>query len=64
MRGEILSYDPTTGDGLISGDDLQRYAFTSTAAGLEPGRRVDFVVQDDQALSLMVLRDGPLAPAV
>ncbi|WP_181669095.1 DUF805 domain-containing protein [Brevundimonas vesicularis] len=64
MRGEILSYDPTTGDGLISGDDLQRYAFTSTAAGLEPGRRVDFVVQDDQALSLMVLRDGPLPPPV
>ncbi|GAW41253.1 Inner membrane protein YhaH [Brevundimonas sp. SH203] len=64
MRGEILSYDPATGDGLISGDDLQRYAFTSAAAGLEPGRRVDFVVQDDQALSLMVLRDGPLPPAV
>lgn len=64
MRGEILSYDTTTGEGLISGDDLQRYVFTSTAAGLEPGRRVDFVVQDDRALSLMVLRDGPLPPAV
>lgn len=64
MRGEILSYDPTTGDGLISGDDLRRYAFTSTAAGLEPGRRVDFVVQDDQALSLMVLREGLLTPTL
>ncbi|MET3835905.1 uncharacterized membrane protein YhaH (DUF805 family) [Brevundimonas sp. UYEF29] len=64
MRGEILSYDPMTGEGLISGDDLQRYVFTSAAAGLEPGRRVDFVVQDAQALSLMVLRDGPLGPAL
>lgn len=64
MRGEILSYDPVTGDGLISGDDLQRYAFTSTTAGLEPGRRVDFVVEEDRALSLMVLRDGPLPTAV
>ncbi|WP_426018205.1 DUF805 domain-containing protein [Brevundimonas sp. DWR2-3-1b1] len=64
MRGEILSYDPLTGEGLISGDDLQRYAFTSTTAGLEPGRRVDFVVEEDRALSLMVLRDGPLPTAV
>jgi uncharacterized membrane protein YhaH (DUF805 family) len=64
LRGEILSYDPMTGDGLISGDDLRRYAFTSTTAGLDPGRRVDFVVQDDRALSLMVLRDAPLPTAV
>ena len=64
MRGEILSYDPMTGDGLISGDDLLRYAFTSTTADLEPGRRVDFVVQDDRAVSLMVLREGPLPPVI
>jgi len=64
LRGEILSYDPLTGDGLISGDDLLRYAFTSTTADLEPGRRVDFVVQDDRAVSLMVLREGPLPPAL
>nr|WP_316628990.1 DUF805 domain-containing protein [uncultured Brevundimonas sp.] len=64
LRGEILSYDPVTGDGLVSGDDLQRYGFTSTAAGLEPGRRVDFVVQDDQAVSLMTLRDGVPPPVV
>jgi hypothetical protein len=55
LRGEILSYDPTTGDGLISGDDLQRYAFTSTAAGLEPGRRVDFVVEGKYARDIITL---------
>ncbi|WP_336970458.1 DUF805 domain-containing protein [Brevundimonas aurantiaca] len=55
LRGEILSYEPTTGEGLISGDDLQRYAFTSTAAGLEPGRRVDFVVEGKYARDIITL---------
>lgn len=55
MRGEILSYDVTTGDGLISGDDLLRYAFTTTAAGLEPGRRVDFVADGDYARDIIAL---------
>jgi uncharacterized membrane protein YhaH (DUF805 family) len=64
LRGEILSYDPQTGSGLVSGDDLQRYEFTSTTAGLAVGRRVDFVAQDGLALSLMVLRDGAQPPAV
>lgn len=55
LRGEILSYDVTTGDGLISGDDLQRYAFTSTAADLEPGRRVDFVADGEHAKQVIAL---------
>jgi len=65
LRGEILSYDPQTGAGLVSGDDLQRYAFTSTDPTLAPGRRVDFVVEDGLAHSLILLRDPPPpAPAV
>ncbi|MEN5362617.1 DUF805 domain-containing protein [Brevundimonas intermedia] len=55
LRGEILSYDPVTGDGLISGDDLQRYAFTSTTAGLEPGRRVDFAIDSKHARDIIAL---------
>ncbi|WP_395944580.1 DUF805 domain-containing protein [Brevundimonas sp.] len=65
MRGEILSYDPQTGSGLVSGDDLQRYGFTSTDPALAAGRRVDFVVEDGQAHSLILLRDPtPPAPTV
>ena len=63
MRGEILIHDSETGEGLVSGDDLQRYGFTSTDPGLTVGRRVDFVVEDDRAHSLIALRDmSPPAP--
>lgn len=63
MRGEILIHDPETGDGLVSGDDLHRYGFTSTDPGLSVGRRVDFLVEDDRACSLIALRDvAPPAP--
>jgi uncharacterized membrane protein YhaH (DUF805 family) len=65
LRGEILTFDPQTGFGLVSGDDLKRYEFISTSADLEVGRRVDFVVQDGGAHNLIVLRDPPaLAPTV
>ena len=47
LRGEILSYDTTTGTGLISGDDGARYDFVSAAlqspAVPAAGVRVDFV---------------------
>ena len=53
MRGEILSYDSVSGEGLISGDDLLRYRFSRLDVGgaqePAPGLRVDFVPLDDRA---------------
>ena len=56
MRGQILGVDPGTGDGIVSGDDGQRYAFRpgDWAARGEPavGLYVDFDATDNRALSL------------
>lgn len=46
MRGEVFRYDDNTGEGLISGDDNNRYTFTRAdlkqLAHIERGTRVDF----------------------
>lgn len=59
MRGEILQFDSGAGDGLISGDDGQRYAFTHRQllrpATLHPGLGVDFVPADGLATEIVVL---------
>ena len=59
MRGEILSYDATTGTGLISGDDGARYDFTSAAlqspAVPAAGVRVDFVPEGGVATQILIL---------
>ena len=59
MRGEILSYDAISGEGLISGDDLVRYRFScidlSGAHDPVPGLRVDFVALDDRASQIIPL---------
>ena len=59
MRGEILSYDAIGGEGLISGDDLQRYSFSrvDVGGGQEPvpGLRVDFLPLDDRAAQIIPL---------
>lgn len=59
MRGEILSYDAVSGEGLISGDDLMRYRFSRSDLGGEatpaPGLRVDFVPLDDRASQIFPL---------
>ena len=60
MRGEILSYDAASGEGLISGDDLMRYGFSrADISGHEaptPGLRVDFVPLDDRAVQIIALQ--------
>ena len=60
MRGEILSYDAVTDQGLISGDDLVRYGFSrADLAGREdpvPGLRVDFVPLDDRASQIILMQ--------
>ncbi|MGH7028004.1 DUF805 domain-containing protein [Brevundimonas sp.] len=60
MRGEILSYDIVSGEGLISGDDLTRYRFSRTDVGGAqepvPGLRVDFVPLDGRACQIIPLQ--------
>lgn len=62
MRGEVISVDGLSGDGLISGDDGARYAFTGSAvrgAGVKSGDRVDFVPLDGAATEVMGLATAP-----
>ncbi|WP_312065671.1 DUF805 domain-containing protein [Brevundimonas sp.] len=69
MRGEILSYDAVSGEGLISGDDLMRYRFSRIDVGgaqePAPGLRVDFVPLDDRASQIipLLIQAGGLSPA-
>jgi uncharacterized membrane protein YhaH (DUF805 family) len=60
MRGEILSYDAVSGQGLISGDDLMRYRFArADVAGSSepaPGLRIDFVPLEDRATQIIPLQ--------
>lgn len=66
MRGEILTFDPMAGSGLISGDDGLRYAFSASSAGdssaLRPGVRVDFTAEAGQAAGVIVVQGGGYAP--
>ena len=68
MRGEILSYDATTGAGLISGDDGARYDFTSDAlqspAVPAAGVRVDFVPEGAVATQILILAGTPTTTGV
>ena len=68
MRGEILSYDTTTGIGLISGEDGARYDFTSAAlqspAVPAAGVRVDFVPEGAAATQILILAGSPTTTGV
>lgn len=63
MRGEVINIDPLSGDGLISGDDGQRYSFVSTASRsvLRVGDKVDFAQADGTATDIMVLTSAASA---
>ena len=56
MQGAILSFTIQTGEGLISGDDGQRYTFTGSewreASPPMRGERVDFQPEGQQALAV------------
>ena len=63
MRGQVLGYDPATGEGMISGDDGNRYMVAPGRLGagvksLMPGRAVDFMVENGQAVDVYPLRDA------
>ncbi len=60
MRGKVLAFDETTGAGLISGDDGQRYEFTRAALqngvrSVGHGAEVDFQLMDGRATSIYVV---------
>lgn len=59
MRGQVLGVDARTGDGLVAGDDGQRYRFgpADWAHRGEPaiGATVDFEAEGGRALSIFPL---------
>lgn len=63
MRGEILSVDGLSGDGLISGDDGVRYPFPASAVrrAVQPGDKVDFVPVDGAATDVIPIPSGAAA---
>ena len=56
MRGQVLGVDTRTGDGVVVGDDGQRYSFRPTdwaaRGGPAVGMYVDFETHESRALSL------------
>lgn len=59
MRGEVLHYDPNSGQGFITGQDGNRYAFVlgdfRQAITPQPGASVDFKVEGATAREVFVL---------
>ena len=63
MRGQVLGVDPRTGEGLVAGQDGQRYRFAREdwAHRGEPaiGLEVDFEAAADRALSVFPMPAAP-----
>lgn len=64
MRGQVLSYSPESGSGLISGSDGKRYSFKGTeyhgsVLAIRPGQEVDFEAHEDGTATAVF----PVAPA-
>jgi TM2 domain-containing membrane protein YozV len=62
MRGQVLGVDTRTGEGLVAGDDGNRYRFTPEdwAQRGEPaiGIKVDFEANGERALSVFPMPDA------
>jgi TM2 domain-containing membrane protein YozV len=64
MRGQVLSYSPESGSGLISGSDGKRYSFKGTeyhgsVLAIRAGQEVDFEAHEDGTATAVF----PVAPA-
>lgn len=59
MRGRVLSYDDASAQGLISGDDGNRYGFTrgdlKSGRMIPAGATVDFTVDGDRATEVFTM---------
>ena len=66
MRGQVLGVDTRTGDGIVAGEDGQRYAFRPVdwASRGEPaiGLYVDFEAEGSRALSIFPVPTARPAP--
>ena len=65
MRGEVISVDGASGDGLISGDDGVRYSFAAadlSGAAARVGDRVDFVSDSGVASQIVILPSAAPSP--
>ncbi|MFN7127442.1 MAG: hypothetical protein ACK4OJ_00115 [Brevundimonas sp.] len=64
MRGEVLTFDETTGLGFILGDDGARYSFAKDdvqpPSVLEPSQRVDFVSAENWRAQQIIAMRPPL----
>jgi len=63
MRGKVLSFDDASAQGLISGDDGQRYSFTcgdlgGGARSVAAGTTVDFEGENGVARGVYILQTG------
>ncbi|MEJ2125673.1 MAG: TM2 domain-containing protein [Alphaproteobacteria bacterium] len=63
MRGRVLGYDYETGEGVISGDDGNRYIVKRSDLGsgvrsLVPGKAVDFIVESGAATGVYPVVTG------
>lgn len=63
MRGKVLSFSDATGQGLISGDNGQRYSFSRAdlmggARSVAAGMAVDFEGSEGVAVSIYVIKSG------
>lgn len=63
MRGKVLSFSDAAGQGLISGDDGQRYSFSRAdlmggARSVAAGMAVDFEGSEGVAVSVYVIKSG------
>jgi len=66
LRGEVISVDNFSGDGLVVTEDSTRYSFaaSSTRAALRVGDRVDFVADNGVATDIIALTSrGPALDA-
>jgi TM2 domain-containing membrane protein YozV len=67
MRGQVLGVDRTSGDGQISGEDGQRYAFRpgdwSDEKGPAVGVRVDFATEGARAIRIFRLPEAQMLSA-
>lgn len=67
MKGQILTYDPLKAEGIISGEDGNRYAFAgsdwrATAQQLRSGARVDFSPSETRATEVYLIPGQTPAP--
>jgi TM2 domain-containing membrane protein YozV len=58
MKGKVLGFDEASGDGVISGDNGNRYSFNRTEWKLDKtpsvGCSVDFIAADSRATEIFV----------